>query len=348
MKLRSILTLAAGLGVALTVSAQRKKTCYVPKAGTLAELVKESEAAEITHLTLQGRLNATDFRYLRDGFGKLKVLDISHAAIGMYAGMNGTLPGRFCIYPANSIPAFAFCRQDDGRSFVGKDSLTRVILSDKTKNIENAAFKACPLLKVCQIRRKTPPTLLKEALADSTAAIFVPPGCGDAYRAKEEWRTFAIVEGEPLAVRVQVGTMGSLASELVRKGIRPQEVNFLAVEGKLDEADFTLVRDYMPNLVSADLTQCNATTIPDYTFTQKKYLLRIRLPHGLQTIGQRAFSGCIRLSGTLELPPGVKAIEFGAFMDCNSLRQVVATGNSITTLGDKLFGEAPSKLVYRK
>ena len=60
----------------------------------------------------------------------------------------------------------------------------------------------------------------------------------------------------------------------------------------MDEADFTLIRNYMPNLVSVDLSRCNATVIPDYTFTQKKYLLNIKLPHGLKSIGQRAFSGC--------------------------------------------------------
>ena len=31
--------------------------------------------------------------------------------------------------------------------------------------------------------------------------------------------------------------MGSLASELLRAGIQPKDVNFLTVEGKMDEAD---------------------------------------------------------------------------------------------------------------
>ena len=348
MKLQSILSIVVGLGITLTVSAQQKKTYYVPKAGTLTELIKENEANEITYLTLQGKLNAIDFRYLRDGFSKLTVLDISNASISMYAGKNGTSPDRFYIYPANCIPAYAFCKQTNDTTFVGKESLTRVILSDKTKNIEDAAFKACKNLKICQIRKKTPPNLLKEALADSITAIFVPLGCSDTYRVKDNWGTFAFIEGEPLGITVQVGAMGSLASELVKKGIQPKEVNFLTVVGKLDEADFTLIRDYMPNLVSIDLTQCNATAIPDYTFTQKKYLLNIKLPHGLKSIGQRAFSGCTRLCGTLMLPASVTAIEYGAFMDCDNLRHVVATGNSITTLGDNLFGNNNDKLIYQK
>ena len=68
----------------------------------------------------------------------------------------------------------------------------------------------------------------------------------------------------------------------------------------------------------------------------------------LKSIGQRAFSGCGRLCGTLELPPGVTAIEYGAFMGCDNLRYVLATGDKITTLGDNLFGNGKDKLTYKK
>ena len=103
----------------------------------------------------------------------------------------------------------------------------------------------------------------------------------------------------------------------------------------------------MPNLVSVNLAESHASAIPEYTFTQKKYMLKIALPKGLKSIGQRAFSGCTRLAGTLVLPPEVTTIEYGAFMGCQSLHRVLATGNGITTLGDKLFGDEANKLVYK-
>ena len=61
----------------LNASAQKSKTYYVAKPGTLVELMTEAEANQITHLTLQGKLNATDFRHLRDEFKSLELLDIS-------------------------------------------------------------------------------------------------------------------------------------------------------------------------------------------------------------------------------------------------------------------------------
>lgn len=47
-------------------------------------------------------------------------------------------------------------------------------------------------------------------------------------------------------------------------------------------------------------------------------------------------------------PPGVTAIEYGAFMGCDNLRYVLATGDKITTLGDNLFGNGKDKLTYKK
>ena len=156
MRLRQILLIAAGLGMILNASAQKSKTYFVAKPGTLIELMTEAEANEATHLVLQGKLNAIDFRHLRDEFKNLELLDISNASISMYAGKNGTFNDRFYIYPANCIPAYAFCKPSKDSTYIGKESLTRVILSDKTKNIEDAAFKGCNNLKICQIQKDSP------------------------------------------------------------------------------------------------------------------------------------------------------------------------------------------------
>ena len=324
--------------------AQKSKVVYVAKAGTLAEMLTVEESNEIVHLRLQGKLNAEDFRLLRDEFKQLRMLDMSETSISLYAGKNGPWNG-FHLYTANSVPPFAFCRQENDSTFRGKGTLRRVILPPGLKEIGKAAFKGCENLIICQIRSKKAPRIEPEALTDSLTAVFIPKGCRDAYQSREDWKAFAVIEGEPAGASLQISRMGSLASELLQKGKRPNDINFLRVEGKLDEADFALMRDYMPNLAMIDMQNCNTTAIPDYTFTQKKYLLKVVLPKGLKAIGQRTFSGCTRLCGTLVLPPTVTAIEFGAFMGCDNLRHVIATGNSLTTLGDKLFGDSENKLI---
>ena len=67
---KKILLAVAGLALMLNASAQNSKRYYVAKPGTLVELMTEAEANEITQLTLQGKLNAVDFRHLRDEFKK--------------------------------------------------------------------------------------------------------------------------------------------------------------------------------------------------------------------------------------------------------------------------------------
>ena len=75
-----------------------------------------------------------------------------------------------------------------------------------------------------------------------------------------------VYRGEPVETTLQVGAMGKLEEEILKAGLQPRDINFLTVEGKLDNADFKLIRDYMPNLVSVDISRTNATAIPRLHF----------------------------------------------------------------------------------
>jgi len=66
-----------------------------------------------------------------------------------------------------------------------------------------------------------------------------------------------------------ISGVGKVGDEIQKAGLQPKEINFLTIEGKLDAADFKLIRDYMPNLVAVDIEKTNATAIPDFTFSQK-------------------------------------------------------------------------------
>ena len=79
MKIKLLLISFLLAANALEAAAQVSKTYYVSKPGTLISMMTEEEANSVTHLTLTGKLNAEDFRHLRDEFANLKVLDISNA-----------------------------------------------------------------------------------------------------------------------------------------------------------------------------------------------------------------------------------------------------------------------------
>lgn len=331
------------LFVSCNAIAQVEKRVFVDKAGTLISNFTEEEANAITHLTITGKINAVDFKHLRNEFISLNFLDLSNVEIKTYAGKEGTYPDKFYVYPPNCIPAHAFSSTVDG-NVKGKLSLQHIILSEKIKNIEDAAFKGCSNLKICQIKRKKSPNLLKEALADSITAIYVPLGCRNDYRFDSRWDNFTILEGEPTSVKIQIGALETLQDKILKSGHQPMNINYITIEGKLDNADFTLMRDYMPNLVSIDISKTTATEIPDFIFSHKKYLMTIELPENLKAIGQRAFSGCNKLCGNIQLPSTVNRIDYGAFMGCTNLRKVIVTGEYPTTLGDMIFGEESNKL----
>ena len=334
------------LFVTLATQAQIvRKEFYVPKAGTLITQLTENEANETTHLNLTGNINAQDFKHLRNEFIQLQVIDLSEVNIRAYTGKDATHPDKFYVYMAGNIPPYAFCRKEND-SLYGKKTLKKIILPSNVRNIEDNAFQDCTSLEICVINKATPPHLQKGALNDTLTAIFIPQNSSDKYRQKPRWEEFVFIENEPSSVYIDIPEGSSLEMELQKMAIQPKDINFFALSGNLGENDFKLIRDYMPNLVSIDMENTNATMIPPFTFSHKKYLLRATLPKQLEVIGERSFSNCNRLSGDIILPKSLTAINYGAFMGCDRLNSLKATGNNLNALGDKIFGEQPSKLKY--
>ncbi|MEG2574210.1 MAG: leucine-rich repeat protein, partial [Bacteroides sp.] len=232
MKQTSFLLIAALLCIG-SISAQQQKTIFVPEAGTLKSQLTEEEAKNVTDLTLTGKINAIDFKAMRDEFNKLETLDISNANIRMYTGKKGTFSDKFYVYPMECVPAYAF---------KDKQTLKAIVLSPSLKNIEDCAFKGCKNLKRCYIKQKKTVNLLPDAMNDTLVAVFIPLGSKDVYRAKDKWKPYNLIEGEPISVEVIITEPGTLNQEILKTGKRPYEVNFLSVEGDLDRNDFKEIR----------------------------------------------------------------------------------------------------------
>ena len=322
-----------------------KRTFNTPKAGQLQSEMTAEEAKSITHLTLTGKINAKDFRLMRDSLQNLEVLDLTNATITAMTGKGGTTDESFIIYVSKCIPEYAFCKSSNG-TLKGKNTLREVWLPTNTFNIEKYAFHNCRNLNLLVIQKKKAPNILTEALNDTLTAVFVPLGSKDEYRNHKGWETFNILEGIPIRANVHISIPGTLGDELLKTGNQPSDINYLTVSGTLNEADFKLIRDFMPQLVTVDLSATNATSIPEYTFSQKRYLMEITLPSNLTTIGPRAFSGCTRLGTTLTLPSQVNTIGEGAFLDCDRLQKVIVTGKNLTVIGRDLFRNDQNRLVY--
>lgn len=334
--------------IPFTAYAQEKtKIVYVKKAGSLISELTLQEANSLTELVVIGRINAVDFKNIRDDFKSLEVLDLSEADIRSYMGSNGTGGSSLRVYSANAIPEHAFSTPSE-HTPVGKVTLREVTLPHSIRSINQFAFANCPQLQIINCKSKRPPSLKEGALSSQRTAIFVPAGSKDKYDNHKEWSKFAVIDREPLSLAVHVEKGQSLEHVLSHNRIQPKDINFLTLTGYISTNDMMLIRDYMANIVTIDLKNTDLVEIPEYTFAQKVNLLSIQLPSNLRVIGLRAFDNCNKLGPNLFLPETVTTLSFGAFNDCSSLESVIATGSNLTAISEKLFGERErNRIVYK-
>jgi len=349
MKIKYLFLSLFFLSSAIVVNAQNVRCVVLSiKAGTLKTQIENEnkQVKKITDLVVTGYINARDFRFMRDSMPSLQNVDISNVTIKPFSGNDGTAP-QYSICTVREIPAYAFCNGAGGK-FIGKQSLKQITLPSGLMNIGRYAFKNCNRLKVLIVTGKMAPMVEQEALNDTVTAVYVPVGAREHYRSHKGWSGFSVLEGEPVYVTVNVENAGDLGSELLKLGHQPSEINYLTVTGKMNDDDFKLIRDYMQNLVSVDLYNTFAVSIPEYTFSQKKYLLEARLPKDLIRIGQRAFSGCTHLGNTLYLPVNMAAIEAGAFIDCDKLTHIIALGHRLNIIGKNIFRNDQQQIEFMK
>ena len=109
---------------------------HVAVAGTLSSLLTSNQRDTITSLVLSGTIDARDFKCLRDFMPRLAELDLSAVTIAAYTGTGGPFG---TVYPANTLPEFAFCNYYP----IAKTSLTSITLPNSVTSIGTDAFFGC-------------------------------------------------------------------------------------------------------------------------------------------------------------------------------------------------------------
>ena len=121
--------------------ATQTKTIDVATAGTLSALLAATEKSTITNLTVTGKIDARDVKFMRDEMSLLSVLDLSEVNIQAYSGIAGTNLD-ITSYPANEMPAYSFFNQKSIPT-ISKQSLTTVKMPGSITAIGDYAFFQC-------------------------------------------------------------------------------------------------------------------------------------------------------------------------------------------------------------
>ena len=299
------ITADAKLEVTFKVNAEIAVNVEAPE--TLTNLLTDAQKQKVTKLIIKGvSLWDKDFFAMRDEMPLLEEIDLWESE-------------------TDYIPYKAFCTSDDwnGNS-IGKKTLTRVRLPQKTRGISNFAFAGCTNLKEVNFTELANLENLYSQAFQNTNLQEI-----DLRNTKltEIDGAFRNVKNlEKIKFPLAMTKLGDVFYKSTLTEIDLSNYTNL----KTLESTFSECRDLTTVILPEGLTSIN------YAFQGCEKLTTINLPKSLQIIGNSAFSNTkfqkLDLSGLTEL----QTIGSYAFSSCQELTEVVFP-TSLEQIGDYAF-----------
>ena len=223
-------------------------------------------------------------------------------------------------------------------AFKGCSGLTSVLeLPSGIESIGNNCFSSTNY-NVCRMAAMTPPTVTTNSLPSNISLVLVPAGSKTTYTADAVWGAYTIIEEGSCDIEVTNEVAGELTKSIfdqTRKNL--SNVTSLIVHGTLNANDLEKVNTSLTSLLHLDISDTDVTEIAAETFLNKSTLMSIKLPKGLKSIGNSAFSGCSVLSEELKLPETLEVIGDKAFENCIAINGVLCIPASVNSIGSYAF-----------
>jgi len=308
--------------ISITINQEKStntvRSINVEIAGTLPQLIDDSEKYQITELVVKGNLNGTDIRFIREMLGRdskhkrtegqLSILDLSEVNI-VEGGEAYLLPGEFglvdevstYITERYSNPLYTKNNTLGLYMFVLCNNLTKISLPNTLVSIERLAFGNCT----------------------SLTSIIIPNGVNSM----ESAIFFYCAALTNVTIPNSVNSIGSnaFASCISLTSITiPNSVNSIGSSAFTGCISLTSIA--IPNSVNS---------IEYDTFYGCKSLTSITIPDSVTSIGERAFGYCTGLT-SVTIGNGVKTIGKRAFLYCIGLTNITIP-NSVTSIGEQAF-----------
>ena len=315
--------------------AQVTKTVY-STAGTLYSKMTATELSTVTNLIILGTIDARDFVTLRDNMTKLAVLDISNVSISTYTGSLGSGGLSIIIYPANSIPNYAFC--GNVSPYSGKKTLISVIFPSTLTSIAQNAFANCTGLTGTL-------TLPSSVTNLGDYAFFSCSGLTGSLILLNSidsigYQTFCACTGLTGVLTIPSSTtyIGENAfndlPNINAFNVDVNNLNYSSINGVLFNKNQTLLILY-PFTLQGKYSIPKSVSSIDNAFVGCNGLTEITIPNSVTSIGEGAFANCTGLTN-LFIPNSVTSIVDYAFDGCTGLT-TIEIPNSVTSIGNFTF-----------
>jgi len=124
----------------VTVTQDAVTKTVTVSAGGLSSALTPEEQSIVSRLAINGTLDATDFRFMRDSIPNLEYLDIRQSGIVAYRGNMGTGGSYTISYPEATIPQHAFSINYSSNDVM---ALKSILLPTSITSIGGGAFEYC-------------------------------------------------------------------------------------------------------------------------------------------------------------------------------------------------------------
>ena len=335
-------------------------------AGHLKEAIAAANKnyTKIKNLKITGKINAQDFYFMRDYMPSLSAVNLKEVRIkkGFITEESGGIYGG-----DDELPSYCFYEKSILTRIVFPDTLKRIKtfalnssglsgslqIPEGVEGIERCAFSSCPNLN----GTLTLPSTLKELgeevfLSDNfTGELKLPEGLeeigrfcfGSNFGFYGELKLPSHLKKlGMMAFRACRNLTGNLVIPQTLTSIPDEAFWHCGFDGNLQlhngiitigERAFSGCKFKGELILPKDLQ----TLSPD-CFDNNEFSGELILPKNLVNIGESAFAGNWRLTGTLEIPEDVANIGAGAFGQCSSLEKIILP-SSLEFIGNGAFGD---------
>ena len=309
MKKLCLLILAGCL--AMLLQAQVSKTVHLATAGTLGTRLTAVELAAITNLTLTGKIDARDFKTMREKMPVLAHIDMETVKIEAYTEKRGQW------YKADELPHSAF-----SNPYSDKASLKSINLPKSVTSIGSYAFSGCRGLTTISIPNSV--ISFGDNAFDNCTGL-----------------TTVIIPSSVTTIRVDVF---SGCSSLTSISVDGANTAYSSIDGVLYNK-YNVLLCYPAGKTGRFMIPSSVTSIGTDAFRDCIGLTSISIPHSVTSIGYNAFSGCNGLT-TIRIPRSVTAIAKGAFYGCSGLT-AIRIPRSVTSIEMAAFAGCRSLTVIK-